>query len=199
MGVLRLYHWGEKDRRGGSGSKGSTGWSGAALEVRLSSMGAQRVGRWTVHCTVYNLKKRGAAKPTAEGQPEAAVAAAVPLFLLKSEGAVFALHNGQLLQGGKHASTPTPCPRNAEASERLLAVAGPELQHILTQAMAVKGEPPLKPRLSGAIDGTRYDLGDFRVFVGQARVSERQVRRQSHHNVIPRDVTDRLLVAQWSR
>ena len=112
------------------------------------------------------------------------MAAAVPLFLLKSEGAVFALHNGQLLQGG------------------------PELQHLLTQAMTVKGEPPLKPRLSGAIvrpspplpspplplsapsphqaaslykpalicasqDGTRYDLGDFRIFVGQARVSER--------------------------
>ena len=61
MGVLRLYHWGEKDRRGGGGSKSSGGWwSGAALETRLLSMGAQRAGRWQVHCTVYNLKKRGA-------------------------------------------------------------------------------------------------------------------------------------------
>ena len=52
---------------------------------------------------------------------------AAPLFLLKSDNRTFALHNQRLLQGGA------------------------ELQHILLQALTLKGGPPLKPRLSGSI------------------------------------------------
>ena len=121
MGVLRLYHWNDEERAG-SGS-----WGIAALEARLRTMGAQRTGLWRLHCSVFSLKQP--AKPPVavlDGQG-AAVGAGTPLFLLKSEDRTFALHHQQLLQGGS------------------------ELQHIVLQAMTVKGGPPLRPRLSGSI------------------------------------------------
>jgi hypothetical protein len=116
MGVVRLYHWNNKER---SGRSGGSQWSTAALEGRLLTMGAQRTGLWRLHCSVFNLKQSATGTPAGGG--------ASPLFLLKSEGHTFALHNQHLLQGG------------------------PELQHILLQATTVKGAPPLKPRLSGSI------------------------------------------------
>jgi hypothetical protein len=127
MGVLRLYHWGDKERRDGAGGSDGRSWSAAGLEARLSAMGAKRAGLWRLHCSVFSLKL-----PRHKSAVDAGAAAPVTtLFLLKSEGRTFALQTQQqtqqLLQGG------------------------PELQHILTQAMTVKGAPPPKPRLSGSI------------------------------------------------
>ena len=101
MGVLRLHHWNDEEH-GRSG-----GWGAAALEARLCTMGAQRTGHWRLHCSVFSLAKQSA---KASG-----VGGAAPLFLLKSEGRTFALHNERLLQGG------------------------PDLQHILLQALTLKG------------------------------------------------------------
>jgi hypothetical protein len=133
MGVVRLYHWVEKERGGRSASQ----WSGAAsLEGRLATMGAHRTGLWRLHCSVFSLKHPGSA--TSGSTSAADGGGAAPLFLLKSEGHTFALHNQRLLQGG------------------------PELQHILLQAMTVKGGPPLKPRLTGSIVRTCSARGTHR-------------------------------------
>ena len=125
MGVVRLYHCHDKERS--AGRSGGSQWSTAALEGRLFTMGAQRTGLWRLHCSVFSLKQSATATPAAGG-------GASPLFLLKSEGHTFALHNQHLLQGG------------------------PELQHILLQATTAKGTPPLKPRLTGSIVRTSGSL-----------------------------------------
>jgi len=119
------------------------------VEGQLSVLGARRAGLWRLHCATYSVKGGG---------KDGAKQAKTPMWVLTAEGGaqVFALRGGQVLQGG------------------------PELQHILAQATAErpKGKAhakpePLKPRQTGTIEGARYELGDFVICVGHARVSER--------------------------